>query len=108
MSAFIASLAAEQLPVVLASDDLASPCTQALARHFGNRTRLVVVDPADAAAAAGDGLPRDDCVDAQLVQEALALSAAFIGVKASSFSAAVNQIRLVRHALAPQTTMLFE
>ena len=104
MSAFIASWAGANLPVVLASDDFASPCAVALARHFANRTRLVLFSPDDVSI----GQSRDDCVNAQLVQEVLALSAVFIGSKESSFSAAINQIRVVRHAQAHETTLLLE
>ena len=105
---FIARLALSRAPVLLASDELDAPCAQALARHLASdpATRVVLVQPADFQ----DGRlpPIDDCSAAILVHETLAQSAAFIGIRASSFSAAIHQIRLLRHGASPETSLLLE
>ena len=105
---FISRLALTRSPVILASDELDAPCAQALAHHLASyaATRVVLVRPADFQ---GDTLqPPDDCSAAILVHEALAQSAAFIGIRASSFTNAIHQIRLLRHGASPETSLLLE
>jgi hypothetical protein len=105
---FIARLALSRAPVLLASDELDSPCAQALAHHLASdaASRVVLVRPADFLIDQHTSL--DDCSAALLVHEALAQSAAFIGISSSSFSAAIHQIRLLRHGASPDTSLLLE
>jgi hypothetical protein len=110
LSQFVAARALERAPVVLASDDLGSPCAAAVRAHFAARTRVVVLQglrAADAQPPAHAG-PVNDCVDALFVQEVLAQSAAFVGVHASSFSGAVHQQRIARLGYPLNSSLLLD
>ena len=111
LSAFLSERALESLPVVVASDDLSSPCAQAVLAHFSARTRVVVLrelreEDAPGLQLAISGHAPDDCSAFSFMHEILAQSAAFIGMRSSTFSAAVHQIRELRHGHANSTLLL--
>jgi hypothetical protein len=83
---FIAKIKSHgDMPVLLATDNPASNCTQVVASAL--RTTLVE---------SGIWSP-DSCMEAAFVQEVMGRSYAFVGVRNSTFSAAIEGIRMTRY-----------
>lgn len=75
-----------RMPVVLATDDESSGCTQ-----------MVIEQLKPIMVRSHRWLGERSCKEAAFVQEVLAHSSVFVGVQNSTFSAAVEGIRLLRH-----------
>lgn len=87
ISDFIAAVKGHaDMPVLLATDDEASNCT-----------RLVVNELRPILVRSGKWLGERSCKEAAFIQEVLAHSFVFVGVRNSTFSAAIEGIRLLRH-----------
>ena len=88
-----ARVAAANAPLLVASDDLASPCTTAILAAFPNHK---VVNPPSGAG---------DCFGVAFVHEVLGRTSGLLGNSLSTFSIAAHWIRLARYNAAPNTTI---
>jgi hypothetical protein len=95
----------DKLTLLLATDDLASACAQAVLAAFP-RAKLLVVGAPPASSAARFSA-NGDCLHSEFTQEVLARhSVAFFGSGMSTFSSAIHQIRTLRYGQPVNSSLL--